>query len=221
MPYILANQSYSSKSAVTKTAQSYIKLLRNNAIDNTHANFEFFVDLFKFHPNSVHKIGCGVARIHFRPCPRNWNNTTTFIERLDGSETIISYTSCMSPPKTDKAIISEVMRTSVEFYTSAFRSICDAKSCVLCNNVLDLEVDHIYPFSKIRDEFLQQITKGEGLRDCKHLLSIPTTFDRRHDGAKIFQQSDLSFEVEWVEFHNSRAKYQLLCRTCNGKKSNK
>ena len=204
--YILNNTKYTSKASVIKRAREQMNAFRGKTLDCDHPEFKFFVDLFSFHNDAAEKVGVGVHKIHFRPCHVNPAQTTTYIERVDGSEIIISCSKCLAPPEKPKATLTVVMRRTIRPDISRFRHEQPELKCQLCedNGFGPMHVDHIYPFSKIRDEFLAQTT-----------IRLPTEYDKDYQDLRIFKEKDAEFEKEWIVFHNEHAKYQMLCQTCN------
>jgi len=89
------------------------------------------------------------------------------------------------------------------------------KSQICCQNcgVTELpynrfHVDHIYPFSKIRDEFF--LTRKK-----------PTKFGDLEPMGYCFLPADKKLGEEWYAYHKERATYQILCDKCNMSKGAK
>jgi len=209
MPYILDSVSYPTKISVTKLAKKRRNALRFKTINKSHEFFNWFSDLINFHPAKDKLIGDGIKEFQFKQCPYVYSNTATFIIQTNGTEEIVSIDSCMkTTTQTPKSQLSELMRSVIKPYTMQYKSECDLKYCKYCESTFNLEVDHVYAFYKIRDDFLQQ-TK----------LQVPNIFMKQSNFVKIFCESDENFKNEWITYHNLHAKYQLLCKTCNLKKS--
>jgi hypothetical protein len=64
------------------------------------------------------------------------------------------------------------------------------------------------PFSAIAAEFLATSA------------GPPTEYDKE-GSFRVFREEDLEFAEQWRATHAGRADYQILCRSCNGRKSNK
>jgi 5-methylcytosine-specific restriction endonuclease McrA len=96
--------------------------------------------------------------------------------------------------KTLRTAIAEELRTA--------RDLVGATACAVCGRADDLTVDHKEPpFISIAAAFLEE--RGP-LRT------------REVQGAGACLEHEQF--TEWLEFHASRATYQLLCRSCNSKK---
>lgn len=211
MKYTIHNQYFSTKEAIKIEAQKRIKRLRNMIINDTNHkdDFCFFRSLFERHHHAEHKIGPGIKCIHFRPNLKFPCSTSIYIERNDDTEIIISYKKCISKP-TAFSELSAAMRAATEPFTREFREVCEYDTCTFCDSKYRLEVDHIDPFHGIRDEYLNTTTNVH-----------PTKFNRDHNDFKTFREEDREFKDQWITFHNSKANYQLLCASCNRKKSGK
>jgi 5-methylcytosine-specific restriction endonuclease McrA len=82
--------------------------------------------------------------------------------------------------------------------------------CAECKSTDNIQTDHLIPFSKLKNDFL--FTQKEH----------PILFDSEPSVCQtVFKSSDIEFSNRWVEYHLKHASFQLLCRTCNIKKSNK
>lgn len=69
-------------------------------------------------------------------------------------------------------------------------------------------VDHIYPFSKIRDEFFLKRQK-------------PTKFGNQEPMGYCLLPADKKLGDEWYAYHKEKATYQILCDKCNMSKGAK
>jgi 5-methylcytosine-specific restriction endonuclease McrA len=82
-----------------------------------------------------------------------------------------------------------------------------ATECEYCGNTDNLQVDHkTTPFSSMFEEWFEQnpnVDTGTGLKQIGHNLIKPEEFD------------------SWIEYHDARADYQILCRSCNASKGKK
>jgi 5-methylcytosine-specific restriction endonuclease McrA len=102
------------------------------------------------------------------------------------------------------------MRNSIfagaQAYKYKQKSIC----CADCKSTENIQVDHIIPFHRLKKDFLRKD------------LVIPTKFDFNGEtGQPSFCVTDKKFRDEWIIYHDIHAIYQLLCATCNNKKSKK
>ena len=206
--YILNGQTYKTKVATKKAIQSKIKELNLCSINPDHIDFIFFSDLIYLHENKETKIGIGLKQFHIRHNAMNFNERTLYIERIDGTEDSWSYKACLNIKQNDlTAALRSAIESDIDLYKSSAK-----RECHYCNTLLGpFHADHkTIPFSKIKDDFLK-ITKKE----------IPKIFGK--DNIKfnvIFLETDKEFKKEWFLYHQSKADYQILCATCNIKKSN-
>lgn len=206
--YILNGTTYKTKIATQKAIQSKIKELNLCLIDETHIDFIFFSDLISLHENREKKIGVGLKQFHIRHNAINYNERTLFIERIDGTEDSWSYKACLNIKQND---LTAALRSSIEsdivFYKNSAK-----RECHYCNTLLGpFHADHkSIPFSKIKDDFLNTTKKPHPKKFGKDNIKFNV----------IFLDIDKEFEKEWFLYHQSKADYQILCATCNIKKSN-
>lgn len=210
--YQIGNQTFTSKEKINQTTRQYINEIgiggRIYPNDNV---FNYFNELLQHHQDYENKIGCGIA--FFFITNHKFNNPQLNIHRLDGTNIDIAYIfgtkfNCKNKITT---YLKCAMRQAIKDYTIDFKKNQTALRCVECNTD-DLEkkyhTDHIYPFSKIYDEFL--------ILNPNH----PTEFDDE-DCLKVFQLKDEEYKNQWIQYHNSyENNFQILCQTCNNKKSN-
>lgn len=201
---------YKTQKALMEVVREKISTLKTQRITKNHSEFLFFSDFFQYHPDATTKFGCGVKSF-FIEYP------AVYIERTDDTRDLISYKGCLTPKKQNLNVLSDAFRTAISPYTTAYRN-SQPNTCVYCFHecVLPKEkhVDHIYPFSKIRDKFLEQ-----------NRLPVPQSFGNtecRNHYITFFSQ-DEEFESAWIKFHNDTYpnNYQILCDNCNSKKTNK
>jgi hypothetical protein len=103
--------------------------------------------------------------------------------------------------------ITTAFRQAIDPDTQKYRRINTNDICTSCQETNHIQVDHVDPFSNILSDFLkQQSVNMESVKINKIHYNITLLDTHLHD--------------EWVEYHNTRAKYQLLCRKCNVRKSN-
>ena len=107
--------------------------------------------------------------------------------------------------------VKAAMRHAVKHQLKAFRDACGpANICYLTGLQLrpysKTDVDHIgMPFSEIADKFLQ----SQNLRYTDITLKGPPT-------AKVF--TDTLLWVKWIDFHEEKAKFALVCSSANRSK---
>lgn len=207
--FILNGITYKTKDATKKAIQQKIKELDLCIINQQHKDFLFFKDLIELHENRNIKIGCGLKQFHIRRNPMSYNERTLFIERTDDTEDSWSYKACLNIKQND---LTAALRSAIGQFTTTYKNQVQKLFCAYCNtNIGPFHVDHkTIPFSKIKDDYLKN-TK----------IKIPNTFTKEPTYFNvIFKDEDKTFVEEWIEYHNSKADYQILCHTCNIKKSN-
>lgn len=210
--YIIADISFSSKKAIEDYTRDKIRHLGECIISRDHHDFSFFSHLFKHHPEQEEKIGCGISEIHIRPNPMNGIPNHIVIKRLDDSEIPISWaTACKMRPMTNNEKLNHALRYTIEPQILEYRrSLGTNPSCSGCHRITVIQIDHIYPFHRIRDDFFESTS-----------LPKPTSFDTDPiTRQEIFKEEDKELKKAWEAFHKAfLTNLQPLCPPCNLKKS--
>lgn len=212
MTYTIGDQEFRTKKDCFNRTKEMLKPLQGE-IREGHPIFGYLRELIQFHPDYEEKVGVGLDYFSVKPNPLNPSSQHVDIVRKDGIvEGISIKTCCELNPKTKKNPengLIEAMRSAVASDAGEFKNnsqlVC--AECGATNG--DFHTDHIYPFQAIKDDFLQATT-----------LTIPTIFDKNYCNMKKFKESDAEFEKAWFEFHKQKRTYQILCASCNVKKSN-
>jgi 5-methylcytosine-specific restriction endonuclease McrA len=207
------------KEAETHT-RKYIKALANGRscceFEEGTGAFASFKDLLKNHSDYKEKKGCGIQQFIIKKNKQNKNSYHMTLKRKDNTEVSFSWLHCCKfleeDLNKDNYNLSQAFRNAIYYQICNFRKSA-TKECVFCG--VDDEdtiyhVDHIIPFSKIKDDFLDEYVKP-----------IPNTFDKDLDGIVTFTDDDYEFNKIWTKYHLENAELQILCQTCNLKKSNK
>lgn len=208
--YELNGQVFKKKSPALDYAKNYINgnIPYNHTIDLESDNGKFLLDLIAYHPNLDEKQGDGI--IGFKKIHNQYGfGYSLQITRVDETTEIFSYKACLDFHYDDLSI---AMRVAIERFRNKWRDANRHNShCSLCGiSGIPLEVDHkTIPFSEIKRRFLEQ-TKLP-----------PPTYSRAVACRWKFDDASSEYEKAWVNFHDSLADYQFLCRSCNGKKGNK
>jgi hypothetical protein len=167
--------------------------------------YNFFIDLFRRHPNYPEKI-YGIIDIIITE--NKVNSTYLELNMLKEHNIVedISWRKCISGAERDN--FKSALRIAIQDQIDCFRNN-NSKKCELCNIEEDIEyhVDHINHFEEIVYEFLQN-TK----------FSKPTIFRSIYDNRKAFMEIDKEYENMWKIFHKSKAQLRILCRSCNLKR---
>jgi len=153
--------------------------------------------------------------------PRNPTDTHCLSISLDGIKFEV-WSWLKSPALTDNAPLEQynivfhrtnvlrALRSAVQHQMETYRVAAIPKdageaSCVHCGTFYELTVDHkTTPFIDIANAFLEGYSKV--------MLENPG------DGSG-WRLKDGGLLLFWLDFHMKYADYQLLCRSCNSKKS--
>lgn len=221
--YYIGSTGFTSQESYKKYAKTIIKSLGYCIIHRDHNKYDFFCNLINNHPYKEEKIGVGIKYFSINPNPYQINSFHLTIMREDDTEIDFSY----DPFK--KRTLSDLMRYAIKDITIEYKRSMATQGvalesqirgadkrnqqkliCNLCQienlSYSEYHTDHNkVPFSKLRDNFLQ-ITNQP----------TPTNFDEW-----IFNEEDIIFKNEWINYHNNNCDFQILCKICNLKKSNK
>ena len=180
-------------------------------IDEKHKFFVVYMALLKIHFNRLDKEGDGVK--HFFFSPNMYGHKELQICRLDDS--IVSMSCSYAKIRKDKNPYQELrsaLRYSIADQTLEFRQKqIYPFHCVMCwTQVKTFQVDHIYPFSMIVQEFLNETQ-----------IKVPDIFYKNKHNMLEFLPTDKEFEDTWKIYHKNKSTYQILCIHCNIQKSDK
>jgi 5-methylcytosine-specific restriction endonuclease McrA len=185
--------------------KDYVKPIVNSLgvceIPPEHEQFQFMVDLFSNHPDSRR-----VTPVKFSREVSDYGSIVFFYHTAE-EKVDFSWDVCCGFRKSQKEILTNTLRNSIKPFMDEFRRTLPKEECTFCKSTEKIQIDHIYPFSLIRDAFL------------KDRADVPTSFV-----GNIFHQfrpEDEAFKQEWVAYHNKIATYQPLCKSCNIRKSNR
>lgn len=203
MKWNIGNQQFKSKDECRKFVRNILIGLGPCEVTKDHINYNFLVDMTKKHPQSLNKIGSGIDCFIVCKDRLNGDAYSLNIKRVDGSIIDISWNICCGYIKAQD--LTEAMRASVSQQVIDFRAqktgICDG--CKKTSNKLDVH-HHSVDFNTIKREFIEK-TKCE----------IPSKFDDDEYNRPILKDSQ--FKSDWLEYHQFRAKYRLLCCDCHHK----
>ena len=204
--YTIDNAYYKTKIAVERDCKLRLRQNGNVILQKGDANFQFFYDIFQLHSCAKRR---DVHKIHIEMEGGAYHMA---VENGLGEKRTISYKTALLPRDKQESSqgtkLTSAMRFAVYPITKQYSVENKNKLCQKCKQfALKMEVDHIFPFSKMRDIFLETHTP-------------PATFAKGYRGSDIFEEHD-PFATEWLQFHNSYANnLQMLCQSCNGTKSN-
>ena len=125
---------------------------------------------------------------------------------------------CFGPGRFNpKEVLKSALRNEIKPQIKKFReSFINSHICALCNgsfNANELDVDHIYPFEKIANEFIE-LYGQDYLMKCLY----------KDANGFYYRLQDLSPDEEvypdspkdaWLQFHKERATLQMACKGCH------
>lgn len=206
--YELNGQQFKTKESLKKYIQQIIKLLDICNIDSNHDYYNMFNELILQHESKEEKIGCGISYFAIRKNPQNNAERSLYVCRIDGTETVWSYKTCIG---INKNYLNEAMRSAIKEQIYQYKKTQEMKCCICYTTEAEFHVDHkTIPFCSIKDNFLKLSNE------------VPKTFEKDKKYLNmIFKEEDIDFKEKWLEYHRQQADYQILCKSCNILKSNK
>lgn len=214
--YTFNGEMFASKKAV----DDYIRKIKNKLIKSQvgimredHEMFSFFKEIVMVHNEKDEKIGSGIDYFYF--IVDTYGNDQLRIRQIDGNDIDCSYiySRITKARRNTDEFLNMALRNAIRDQIVAFRRGVETLQCVQCGDGRNCDIDHIKPFSVIRNDFLKTVTKPE----------IPIDFydDEENTCSSFFKMNDEDFERKWTEYHRLNATYQVLCRNCNLKKGKK
>jgi len=179
-------------------------------INQDHKHFKFFSALCRNHPKADDPQHAWKYKDidEFIVTVAMYGKGKALYTVHNGEQNVISWHKCCGVKKNK---LNCALRDIIQEDTKQFRR----KNELCCRNcgVTELpsnrfHVDHIYPFSKIRDEFF--LTRQK-----------PTKFGDLEPYGNCFLPADKKLGEEWYAYHKERATYQILCDKCNMSKGAK
>ena len=116
-----------------------------------------------------------------------------------------------NPNKNLEEALRYEIRPQIEEYREMYRN---SHICAHCGHQFppeELDVDHVYPFAKIKKEFLELYGK-EFIMKCVYKGGAVHRLDNWSPDDEVYPDSP---REAWIDFHKERATYQMLCK--NGK----
>ena len=137
---------------------------------------------------------------------------TELPECINAKKIFICFGSGTFNPNTnlEEALRHEI-RPQIEEYREMYKN---SHICAHCDHQFppeELDVDHVYPFAKIKKEFLESYGK-EFIMKCVYKERAVHRLDDWSPDDEVYPDSP---REAWVRFHKERATYQMLCK--NGK----
>jgi hypothetical protein len=108
-----------------------------------------------------------------------------------------------------KKIIMSVLRNLINHDTRKFRESRDEQICEECLSYNNIHVDHyLISFMEILNNFLEN--NNVSFFEIDSLANV-------HTFKKTIEYKTKNIEKDWIDYHNEKATYRLLCRSCNSK----
>lgn len=198
--YIIGNQSFKTQREI----KQYIKeIFEKNGLGKVNQiTHNFLSELIKRHPDFESKIGSGIDYflISQNPVSRQKSYHLSF-RRTDGSMDDISYNICITGKEvSNKVQTLNSMRNSIHSHIKQFKINAEQK-CNKCGIIgVNFDCDHYgTEFKEISESFIKKYDvcssfKSDGFFTC---------FD------------DDEYKDKWINYHNEKAKLQLLCVKCH------
>ena len=168
---------------------------------------EFLYDLIKLHYEyDVKTANMSTLGITFNPLGPG---VRLVIINKDGSQVEISWHVALDGQPSIKADQTAALRSCIKNQTNMYKKSVSGfgklLECEFCHSNSNLQVDHIYTFRQIVEDF---VAAGN---------VIPTEF--RKIGCELhFLEGD---ERDFQEFHQKKANYRMLCQRCNISRNSK
>jgi hypothetical protein len=113
--------------------------------------------------------------------------------------------------KTKDIQLKEAMRSSVDEQILDFRRKNEIKSCEICGNIENLDVDHNDEKNSAFAELVSNFSNEN------ENIELPENFGQLNDETNrtCFLEKDNVFRDKWNEYHRQNAKLRMLCSKCN------
>jgi hypothetical protein len=214
MVFHIGNNAFKYKKEALAFTRKKLKNGRQGIHTTKSSLYNFMYDLLRIHPQATDKIGCGIQ--HFNLTVNTSNSIHIEFIRTDGTLESFSWLTSAGFKKITNSLtnLKDAMRYSVHKHTLKYKQDHFQKhgnmTCKLCNvesvgyDGLKYHTDHIIEFHIIVSDFI------------KDREDVPILFAK--DGyMTCFQETDDQFKNTWVEYHNDKAVYRILCSNCNSK----
>ena len=210
--YKIGELVFKTKKQALEYTRNKITTISYGKINKQNEHFKFFKKLLKNLPEYKEKKGCGILAFNIERNAFNKSYHLT-IDRKDGTNIDFSWNQCCQfKPRTSEQYLTRAMRDEIYYQIHRFKQEALLRCCI-CKTFdknIEYHADHIIPFSKIKESFLNQ-----------NDLPVPIEFKTGINGTKLFTDDDYEFKKSWTKYHKNNTQLQILCQRCNLKKSNK
>lgn len=228
MGYFIGSYEFTTKKAAKEAAMERMNNIPYGYYSIDSDDGDFLLAILENHSEYDEKVGCGIKGFNVNPAlnpalHESGKGKHITFERYDGTTDTFSYNHCLTFPAKGKKecgdrelryALREAIRPQIkEFikYDNERDVPTQLLPCPECNCLYEnhnpFHVDHIEPFSRLVDIFMET----NGYNPPK---SYGRTITRRHS----FKPEDKYIEDAFIKFHLEKAKYQFLCSRCNIKK---
>ncbi len=211
---IINGVEFNSKKELLAYTREFIKQLGTCELSYNTTGYRFLFHLLKRHPDIEKFTALGIQKFKILPNAMFHHTYETRIIDNNYREHAFSWNNCVKgTTSTPRATLIKVLRIAVQDQTRKFKENNYEGVCKICLNHIDYfdsHIDHIYPFTRLVDDFIKLNPK------------VPTKFDsERETNRPIFKPVDYEWAGKWINFHLSTAKLQITCPSCNHKKGSK
>lgn len=216
MPYLVADQSFATKDALTVRCRAILKATPNGQmVDEQSAALLF--DLFQYHDEWSQKASGGVRGISTQRTPQG---TRCFVLVKQGGEQIdISFPHAIRlvPSTRRSTLLSQALRdfrsaardaVKAELWAFRDRALKERVTCPYTGDVLtraNCAVDHTPP--KTFDQLLFAFCQSRGLNPLSVVVGS--------DGGTVAFLVDIEICTAWQEYHRQHAEIRLLSKLGN------
>tara|TARA_B110000046_G_C12920816_1_gene367058 strand:+ start:141 stop:884 length:744 start_codon:yes stop_codon:yes gene_type:complete len=206
MSNVVADKTFKTKKELTAHVRQLLKQYEYG--DKIKGKDDVFMRcLINKHAKSEEKIGCGIKEIVVRKSRKNHLDKVVYIIRIDGSETDISWTKCITNPPPSSQV-KDAARCLIRSQIDDFKKQCFAGNDTVICPITKIEIDkylcaidHCYP--ETFDRIFEDWCASENV-DVKEIqtVDIIDTLDKTFAN-NILQNS-------WVIFHQDHCHLQAV-----------
>lgn len=185
------------------SGQQYLKTLRENTPCYTKFTDDYLWNLIQYHPEASRKRVDEVDTFEYI-LPSIGSIPVLRVNYRDNSSDTISINACLQnyfgKYHKNTAAMESFRKAVFDTKRKDFLKHMKEKRCFLCSSVHDICVDHYpIPFIAIVDDFFQN-------SEISWKDIVPTKNNIEHN---------VKFRQLWIDFHDEKASFRLLCRSCN------
>ena len=228
MGYFIGTYEFTTKKAAKEAAMERLAIIPYGCYNIDSDDGDFLLAILENHSEYEEKCGCGISEFYVNPALDPAHRASgkgkhiTFV-RLDDTVDSFSYNHCLTFPAKGKKECGDrelryALRESIRPQIQAFKKHDSERDvpdqclpCPECDSMYEdhnpFHVDHVEPFSRLVDTFLQT-----------YQYFPPQSYGKTITRRWAFKPEDKHIEDDFIDFHARHAKYQFLCSICNIKK---